>query len=331
MALFDFNVTTCKTTQKWQKEGHFTTPVLVDPKLFDIMNKADRHSYQILTKRSERMLELNSEIPWAKHIWMGVTVEDAGYKFRIDDLRKTKANVKFLSFEPLIGNIGKVNLKGIDWVIVGGESGPGARPMKEEWRESRVCPLDYWFTGLDAGVGQTCGTFFPNAKIECARFKGTDTQVFLDQATIDGPIHAGIEPCIAFVKKNIRLASKIGEVYRKDKWEYPLKAIREAVGNAVIHRDYSILGSDIKLAIFDDMIEITSPGPLPDTISVQQFPLQKDLTYLNHCKFPKIVYDENFNELILQQKIYLRKTNNINMLNICFVNLFRQNTVIPTG
>ena len=102
-------------------------------KLFDVMNKADWHLYQILTKRSERMLELNSEIPWAKHIWMGVTVEDADYKFRIDDLRKTKANTKFLSFEPLIGNIGKVNLKGIDWVIVGGESGPGARPMKEEW------------------------------------------------------------------------------------------------------------------------------------------------------------------------------------------------------
>ncbi len=79
------------------------------------------------------MLELNSEIPWEKHIWMGVTVEDADYKFRIDDLRKTKANVKFLSFEPLIGNIGNVTLKGIDWVIVGGESGPGARPMKEEW------------------------------------------------------------------------------------------------------------------------------------------------------------------------------------------------------
>jgi len=102
-------------------------------KLFDVMNKADWHLYQILTKRTEKMLELNSEIQWAKHIWMGVTVEDSDYKFRIDDLRNTKANVKFLSFEPLIGNIGNVNLNGIDWVIVGGESGPGARPMKEEW------------------------------------------------------------------------------------------------------------------------------------------------------------------------------------------------------
>lgn len=102
-------------------------------KLFDVMNKADWHLYQILTKRTEKMLELDSEILWAKHIWMGVTVEDSDNKFRIDDLRKTKANIKFISFEPLIGNIGKVNLKGIDWVIVGGESGPGARPIKEEW------------------------------------------------------------------------------------------------------------------------------------------------------------------------------------------------------
>ncbi len=102
-------------------------------KLFDVMNKADWHLYQILTKRTGRMLELDSEIQWAKHIWMGVTVEDSDYKFRIDDLRNTKANIKFISFEPLIGNIGKVNLKGIDWVIVGGESGPEARPIKEEW------------------------------------------------------------------------------------------------------------------------------------------------------------------------------------------------------
>ena len=102
-------------------------------KLFDVMNKADWHLYQILTKRSGRMLELNSELQWAKYIWMGVTVEYADNKFRIDNLRQINANMKFISFEPLIGNIGKVNLKGIDWVIVGGESGPGARPMKEEW------------------------------------------------------------------------------------------------------------------------------------------------------------------------------------------------------
>jgi predicted HTH transcriptional regulator len=99
---------------------------------------------------------------------------------------------------------------------------------------------------------------FPYAKIECARFKGTDTSTFLDQATIEEPLHRCVEPCISFIKKNIALGSTIGEVYRKDRWEYPLSAIREAVINAIIHRDYGVAGSDIKIAIFDDMLEITS-------------------------------------------------------------------------
>ena len=108
--------------------------------------------------------------------------------------------------------------------------------------------------------------FFPYAKIECARFKGTETKVFLDQATIDEPIYATIEPCMAFIKRNIALGSRIGEIYREDRWEYPLEAVREAIINAVVHRDYAIQGSDIKVAIFNDMLEITSPGPLPDTL-----------------------------------------------------------------
>lgn len=112
--------------------------------------------------------------------------------------------------------------------------------------------------------------FFPYAKIECARFKGTDKRVFLDQLTIESPIHDSIEPCMAFIKKNIALGSTIGEVYRKDRWEYPLEAIREALINAVIHRDYALTGSDIKVAIYDDMLEITSPGPLPDTMPIEE-------------------------------------------------------------
>ena len=111
---------------------------------------------------------------------------------------------------------------------------------------------------------------FPYAKIECARFKGTDTKVFLDQASIDEPIYAAVEPCLSFIKKNIALGSRITEVYREDRWEYPLEAIREAIANAIIHRDYSMLGSDIKVAIFDDMLEITSPGPLPDTLPLEE-------------------------------------------------------------
>jgi ATP-dependent DNA helicase RecG len=112
--------------------------------------------------------------------------------------------------------------------------------------------------------------FFPYAKVECARFKGIDTHVFLDQSTIEGPINEAVEPCLAFVKRNIALRARIGETYREERWEYPLEAIREAIANAIVHRDYSILGSDIKLAIFDDMLEITSPGPLPDTLPIEE-------------------------------------------------------------
>lgn len=84
----------------------------------------------------------------------------------------------------------------------------------------------------------------------------------MDQATFDGDIIESIEQSIDFIKRNIKLGATIGEIYRENRWEYPLLALREMVINAVVHRDYSILGSDIKIAIFDDMIEITSPGVL---------------------------------------------------------------------
>lgn len=102
-------------------------------KVFDIMNRADWHQYQILTKRSARLLELDRHLPWADHIWMGVSVETEKYAYRIDDLRGTGAHIKFLSLEPLLGPLPKLKLAEIDWVIVGGESGPGARPMLEDW------------------------------------------------------------------------------------------------------------------------------------------------------------------------------------------------------
>ncbi|MBE0536943.1 MAG: phage Gp37/Gp68 family protein [Phycisphaerae bacterium] len=101
--------------------------------VFDVMNQASQHTFQILTKRSERLLELSHRLRWAHNIWMGVTVENAECVFRIDDLRRTAAAVKFLSIEPLLGPIPSLDLGGIDWVIVGGESGPGARPIRSEW------------------------------------------------------------------------------------------------------------------------------------------------------------------------------------------------------
>lgn len=112
---------------------HLKVPTSYIKDVFDVMNEAHWHRYQVLTKRAERLLELSNELNWGKHIWMGVSVEDSNVRFRIDYLRKTKARIKFLSLEPLIGALPKLNLRGIDWVIVGGESGPGARSMPEEW------------------------------------------------------------------------------------------------------------------------------------------------------------------------------------------------------
>ena len=102
-------------------------------RVFDVMRRADWHRFQILTKRSGRMLELSPKLPQMPHIWLGVTVEAKDYTFRIDHLKKANAKVKFLSLEPLLSPISNLHLEGIDWVIVGGESGQGARPLKEEW------------------------------------------------------------------------------------------------------------------------------------------------------------------------------------------------------
>jgi protein gp37 len=104
--------------------------------VFEAMNKANWHQYQILTKRHERLLELSPQIPWAPHIWMGVSVESQDYVHRVDYLRKTGAHLKFLSVEPLIGPITNLDLNGIDWVIVGGESGRRPRKLQEEWVKS---------------------------------------------------------------------------------------------------------------------------------------------------------------------------------------------------
>ena len=102
-------------------------------KVFEVMARADWHQFQVLTKRSERLLELSPELPWRPHIWMGVSVENLHYVHRIDHLYGAEAMVKFLSLEPLLGALPRLNLYGIDWVIVGGESGPGARPMDPAW------------------------------------------------------------------------------------------------------------------------------------------------------------------------------------------------------
>jgi protein gp37 len=112
---------------------HQNVPEPFIKRVFATMAKAHWHQFQVLTKRSGRLLAIADDLDWAPNIWMGVSVESAAYKSRIDHLGKTKASVKFLSLEPLIADLGRLNLDGIDWVIVGGESGPGARPMRPEW------------------------------------------------------------------------------------------------------------------------------------------------------------------------------------------------------
>ncbi|GMW03745.1 MAG: hypothetical protein AMXMBFR84_48790 [Candidatus Hydrogenedentota bacterium] len=107
-------------------------------RVFDVMIRAHWHTYQVLTKRSDRLERLSPRLSWKPHIWMGVSVESDKYLYRISNLRNTGAHIKFLSLEPLIGPLPSLQLQGIDWVIVGGESGPGARPMDPAWvREIR--------------------------------------------------------------------------------------------------------------------------------------------------------------------------------------------------
>lgn len=112
---------------------HKDIPLQFIKKVFAVMNDNPNHVFQVLTKRAERLYEVHKELKWTHNIWMGVSVENDKVINRIDYLRKTKARVKFLSCEPLIGPLPKLNLKKIDWVIVGGESGHKPRPMEPDW------------------------------------------------------------------------------------------------------------------------------------------------------------------------------------------------------
>ncbi len=112
---------------------HKDIPIDYIQRVFDVMAKADWHQFQVLTKRSERLKEISGLLNWKTHIWMGVSVENRKVIHRIDDLRHSDADIKFLSIEPLLGSLPNLDLTGIDWVIVGGESGPKARLMEESW------------------------------------------------------------------------------------------------------------------------------------------------------------------------------------------------------
>ncbi len=112
---------------------HEDVPLEFILEVMDITRRAWWHQFQILTKRSGRLAKLEASINWPDNVWLGVSVENRTYMSRIEDLRKTSARIKFLSLEPLLGPIPSLELEDIDWVVVGGESGPGARPLGEKW------------------------------------------------------------------------------------------------------------------------------------------------------------------------------------------------------
>jgi protein gp37 len=112
---------------------HEDVPLEFIQKIFAVMCEASWHTFQVLTKRSEHLVALSASFDWPQNVWMGVSVENQNYVNRIEDLRLTQAKIKFLSLEPLLGPLPELKLDDIDWVIVGGESGPGARPLEESW------------------------------------------------------------------------------------------------------------------------------------------------------------------------------------------------------
>jgi len=129
---------------------HKDVPEEFIARVFDTMAECPQHQFQVLTKRSSRLASLAARLHWPSNVWMGVSVEDSRVTHRIEELRLVPAAIRFLSIEPLIGSVGKVNLAGIHWVIVGGESGPNARKMEVAWveeifRQCRAASVPFFF------------------------------------------------------------------------------------------------------------------------------------------------------------------------------------------
>ena len=115
---------------------HDSVPEYFIKKVFEVMAECKHHTFQVLTKRSERLSKISSQLSFPENLWVGVSIESRDFISRIDDLRAVPSSIRFLSCEPLLGDLGAIDLNGIDWAIAGGESGPGARPMKAEWVRS---------------------------------------------------------------------------------------------------------------------------------------------------------------------------------------------------
>jgi protein gp37 len=129
---------------------HDDVPLDYIRQVFDVMGRATWHTFQVLTKRAQRLEDVARHLSWPRNVWMGVSVECDAYASRIEHLRRTPAFIRFLSLEPLLGPLPRLDLRNIDWVIVGGESGPRARPMREEWavdilRQCRADAVPFFF------------------------------------------------------------------------------------------------------------------------------------------------------------------------------------------
>lgn len=129
---------------------HKEVPLSYIKSIFDVMRRCPQHIFQVLTKRSKPLARLSPKLDWPPNVWMGVTVENEHYTYRINDLRHTGAAIKWLSLEPLLGPLNDLNLENIGWAVVGGESGPGARPMDRQWaidirRQCRAQSVPFFF------------------------------------------------------------------------------------------------------------------------------------------------------------------------------------------
>ncbi len=170
---------------------HERVPLSFIRKVFATMEAAHWHRFQILTKRSKRLVEAASSLKWPENVWQGVSVEREDFKWRIDDLRRVEAAIRFLSLEPLLGDLGELDLDGIQWVIAGGESGPGARPVRAKWVRSirsqcRKARVPFFFKQWGAlSHNPDCGD--PTAKENGGTSKGgrmLDGKVWNDLPTL---------------------------------------------------------------------------------------------------------------------------------------------------
>jgi predicted HTH transcriptional regulator len=186
----------------------------------------------------------------------------------INELERQKRNISFDSELVYDRTIGEIDLNAFAIFF--------KEKTEEELDEAALIKLELFKEFQDKRVPTNACILFSDdklrrelfhyAKIECARFKGTSTDVFIDQKTIDTNIALQPEQAYEFVLRHINKGAEVKGVYTESRWEYPVKAIREAIRNAVVHRDYSLTGKDIKVAIYDDMVEITSPGKLLPSI-----------------------------------------------------------------